>query len=197
MDYIFPLFYFPKISWWRQLVNCGLIHRQLNQLNSETTLILISTQYEQKNHHNRCQIKGPNRIQYLTVPIYKHSKKLSIDKAVIANEENWRLKHIKSIQSSYGKTAFFEYYSTEIFEIIKKRYDSLYELNLDCIYLIAKFLGLDISNECVNMPSNLPSDYLTIRNYYQPFGIFSPDLSILDLIFNMGPESILFLSDNE
>lgn len=194
MNQIFPLFYFPKISWWKQLINQQLIDSQLK----DGILILnVSSQYEQIKHYNRCQIKGPNKIQYLTVPVYRHSKKLNIDQAVIANEENWRTNHIKSIQSAYGKTAFFEYYSTEIFETIRKPYNSLYELNIDCIDLIAKFLHLDVNYKFIDIPSNIHSDYLILSKYYQPFGDFLPDLSILDLIFNLGSEAILFLSEPE
>lgn len=170
--------------------------------------------YVKQSYRNRCYILGPNGPQALTIPIEHHKGiKLSIREIRLSRHLDWRHQHIHAIHTAYGPSPYFEYYWEDIQKIISQPYELLWDLNWDLTLLLTRMLDLAIRFEptiefmppleytydwrylirpCKDQVDNL----LETVHYYQPrceqFG-FVANLSILDLLFNMGPESLLTL----
>ncbi|MCM1504786.1 MAG: WbqC family protein [Muribaculum sp.] len=145
---------------------------------------------------HRCVIEGPNGLQRLTVPLEKpqqwHSTRLA-DVMVSAHGEWWHV-HWGAIESAYGRTPFFEYYADALLPAFSGKIATLAELDM----LIHRFC-LDALGIVSAPPSEIEvhqMPHVADVPYYQiwasRFG-FTPGLSVLDLIFNMGPESPLVL----
>lgn len=148
---------------------------------------------------HRCVIEGSNGIQRLTVPLEKpqewHSTRLK-DVRVSTHGKWWHV-HWEAICSAYGRTPFFEYYADDIAPAFSGDIELLIELDDKIDRFCREALGLP-------QPLSPDTDMTVTRQienirdveYYQiwaeRFG-FTPGLSVLDLIFNMGPEAPLVL----
>ena len=168
--------------------------------------------YQKQTTRNRCLIMSSNGIQKLIIPI-KHSKKenenLHDYNAKIDNDQNWKVKHWKSIQNAYRSSPFFEFYEEGFFNIFFNNEKLLYYSNINIISHISQIMGIkkDIKistqkipyEKCDKRLTNIKkSNHYDIPQYNQVFMSkfkFIPNLSILDLLFNMGPNSINYLSN--
>lgn len=163
--------------------------------------------YLKQTYRNRMRILGANGPLELTVPIKStKGKTLSIDQIEISYDENWPLKHWRSIKSAYRSSPFFEEYEEDIKPIIFSESVKLIDLNKLIIDGIINLLNLNNTFKFTSekqLPS-LYNDYRThfkpskspvfenLKSYQQVFNYkfdFVPNLSILDLLFNEGPYS--------
>ena len=168
--------------------------------------------YQKQTTRNRCHIMSANGIQKLIIPI-KHSKKenesLHDYNAKIDNSQNWKVKHWKSIQNAYRSSPFFEFYEEEFASIFFNSEKLLYSSNIFIISQISQMLGIKkdikISNKkiphekCDKRLIHIKEHSLyDIPRYNQVFMSkfkFIPNLSILDLLFNVGPKSVNYLGN--
>lgn len=178
--------YFPKISYFK------------NFYLSETVFIEIHESFQRHSERNRTKILSANGSILLTVPVKKNTK--YIMKNVEIADLIWQKKHLMSIRSAYGSAPYFIYYFDDIKKIIERKHKFLIDLNNE---ILNYFKGiLNIKTELRNTKEyvkNYPKkfgDYRTkkinynFNDYPQVFGNkFKSNLSILDLIFNLGPES--------
>ena len=166
--------------------------------------------YQKQTARNRCLIMSSNGIQKLIIPV-KHNKKKSEDlhdhNAKIDNSQNWKVKHWKSIQNSYRSSPFFEFYEEEFSNIFLNSENLLSSSNINIISHISQILGIkkDIKISNKKIPHEKydkrlinVKDYslYDIPRYNQVFMSkfnFISNLSILDLLFNVGPKSINYL----
>ena len=145
--------------------------------------------YERKNHVNRCRIMAANGVLTLTVPVVRPHGKVPVRDIRIDYREPWQHIHWISIISAYRTSAFFEYLMDDIKPFYDKRHEFLLDLNNEI---------LEWTRGLPSMAAQLP-DIQGLDNpkpYYQVFGQrhgFVPNLSILDLICNMGPEAATYL----
>lgn len=135
----------------------------------------------------------------------------------VSDHGNWQSLHWNSLLSAYRSSPFFEYYADDIRPFFDEKKPFLFDYNERIRRCICALIPLDASamiTDRYRSTDQLPEDsvdfrsrlnekvlpttqlQLTSKPYYQvfegKFG-FTPDLSILDLLFNMGPESILYL----
>jgi len=176
--------------------------------------ILIETaeNYPKQTYRNRCLIASANGVQALTVPVEKPSTlKIPTCDVRISNHGNWRHLHWNALVSAYNMSPFFEYYADDLRPFYEKEYKFLIDYNgviqaticslLDIRPRIMHTTGYEQHREndfryVIDPRRPLPDNDFTPRPYYQVFRDkhgFIPNLSIVDLLFNMGPESILFL----
>lgn len=136
----------------------------------------------------------------------------------ISDHGNWRHLHWHALMSAYSETPFFEYYVDDIRPFFEQRWDRLYDFDMAICRRMCELLdicpdirltteyvraddvtpasGLLDLRDTINPKHPLPDADFIPRRYYQVFERkhgFQPNLSILDLLFNMGPESILYL----
>ena len=148
---------------------------------------------------NRCWIDGPNGPLALTIPIVKTEGKTLMRDIRVSDHGNWRHQHWTALESSYRQSPFFEYYADEFAPFYVKRWEFLVDFNEELMELVASLL--DISKPVTRTLTYEGDAFAQLppfesRPYYQMFASrhgFLPDLSIVDLLFNQGPEGLLWL----
>jgi len=194
--------YFPPISFFKPLMHCSSL------------LIEAKEHYQKGGFRNRCMIAGPNGVQRLTVPLKKgKNSKLPIRDVKIAYIDNWQKIHWQSIQTAYGKSPFFEYYQDDLRPLFEKKHAFLFDLNVQILEIMQDLLqisfdmqytetytleaplsSLDLRNQL--SPKSLNNNQATNQKYPQVFESkngFLSNLSILDLLFCIGPEAYYHL----
>lgn len=193
MKSIFPIAYFGSISYYQHLTN----------INTNEISRIVFEQFEtfpKKSIRNHCSILSPDGILNLTVPLNKPNGSKTITKDIkIDYSTDWQKKHWRSFVTAYSSSPFFDHYSSEIYEIIFKKWTHLIDLNQVIHHKINDWLSLNLSfNLTIDFlrPEN-ESDFrctnfelLNHEKYQQVFASnkeFYPNLSVLDAIFNLGP----------
>tara|TARA_B100001939_G_scaffold117871_1_gene102299 strand:+ start:1019 stop:1609 length:591 start_codon:yes stop_codon:yes gene_type:complete len=184
--------YFPPISHWK--------HISSNNLQWS-----INSSYNKQTLTNRTYIDSSNGELMLTVPI-KHSGKnvpRKFSEIKIDNSSNWKKTHYKSIKICYQSSPFFEFYEDDISFFYESDYEYLHQLNFASINLVCNWINLEMPKENFNVKEKEFINLIYLSNtkrtrellekkYTQTFQVsngFINDLSILDLIFNCGPDS--------
>lgn len=173
--------------------------------------------YNKQSYRNRCTIAAPNGELALSIPILKPEQhKCAMKDIRISDHGNWRHLHWNAIESAYGSTPFFAYYRDDFRPFYEKSYPFLIDFNEALCHLICELIDItpNIRRTTAYQAELAPGEAdfretihpkrdfrlieppFTARPYYQVFETrhgFLPNLSIIDLLFNMGPESVLFL----
>ncbi len=192
--------YFAPISYYAAIANADKI------------LIEANEHYQKKSYRSRCYIAGSHGKQMLNIPIIRpNGNQTMIKNAILGTTENWQNQHWNSIITSYNSSPFLLYYRDEIEAVLLAKYDNLWELNKACLNLMMDLLQLDAEINYTTEFEKDPKEYIdmrnsisikntaTIENYTQVFGDkhgFLADLSILDLLFNLGPDAGYYLTNN-
>ena len=197
---LFLTAYFPPIQFYSELRNYSSVYIEVNE------------NYSKQTYRNRCEILGTNGVLRLSMPVIKKYTKTKTKDILIDYSSNWQKNHFKSIESAYRSSPFYEYFIDDIMIFFNKKYNYLIDMNMQIIDVVNNFLGLDIKilqTENFIDATNLFDDFrfeinpknkllnknLKSKVYTQVFSEklpFAPNLSILDLIFNMGQESNLY-----
>ena len=150
---------------------------------------------------NRCWIDSPNGALALTIPVVKTEGKTAMKDIRISDHGNWRHQHWVALESSYRQSPFFEYYADDFAPFYEKKWEFLADYNEELMALVASLLDIQksVSRTITYEANGANGSYGpngTARPYYQVFAHrhgFLPDLSIVDLLFNLGPEGVLWL----
>jgi hypothetical protein len=199
---IFPVYYFPSVSWF-----AAALH--------ERSIMLERWQYYRKQHFfNRMEIKTPDKVLKLSIPIQSAAEHTPVGLRQISHDANWTRDHWKSIESAMRSSPYFEFFEDRIAAFYTERWESLFDYNLAIITMVRDALHLDIEwtiSESYKGPEAYEVDYreqfdpkngkmpawFQAKSYLQVFGdVFSPDLSILDLMCNKGPETERILRES-
>ena len=200
MQVLLSTTYFGPVQWYQKL------HR------ADAVLMEQWESFQKQTYRNRCLIATTNGVQALTVPVERGSSSLIRDMR-ISDHGNWRHLHWMALQSAYGESPFFEYYQDDIRPFFEKRWDYLMDYNEAICKKMCELIDIqpkiDRTIEFVLEPSDVidmraainpkrpaPDADFTPKPYYQVYTQkhgFLPNLSVLDLLFNMGPESIFYL----
>lgn len=194
---LFPLLYAAPASYYALLIS------------AETTIDLHEP-FVKQSFRSRTRIYGSNGVIAMTIPVQKNSQKLPIHEVQISNIDAWQRIHWRSIQSAYQSSPFFEFYTDLFYPLYQQKIDSLATFNLAFHKTILQCLQLPLDITTTEKPSPFMANDIralyaskkaieganTFPAYQQVFSYstpFEPDLSILDTIFNLGPETIDYL----
>ena len=197
MNNIFPLSYFPSILYMALL------------LRTKEPYIEIYDTHKKQTCRTRCNVLTANGIQTLTVPVVKVNGNHTMTKDIkISYKEPWQHIHKRCLESAYMKSPYFEHYYHFISIIFDNQYKTLHQLNENVLKAILKILKIDKTirytsdfepitskDDLRNILAKCNNEY-NHPSYYQVFCDrfhFVSNLSILDLVFNEGPESMEYL----
>ncbi|MBN2662262.1 MAG: WbqC family protein [Bacteroidales bacterium] len=195
--------YFPNIQYLTKILKYNSIIID----NNET--------FPKQTFRNRCYILGANGKLSLVVPVTKgRTGKIKTKDIKINYAENWQNQHLQSIKSAYASSPFYEFFIEDYYPFFKKKYSYLIDLNYyileTSLSLLAIEANINISEEFLEIDKNNTNDYrfslspkekledknFKTQQYMQVFADrykFEPNLSILDLLFNLGQESRAYL----
>ena len=193
------------------------------ELSPSVVYIEACENYQKQSYRNRCRFYAADGVQALSFPIVHESgtHKLPISQIKVDYSTPWIQQHKRAIISAYRTSAYFEYYQDELFEILDSHPETLFELDLALIRFFIEKTGIKVdlrltssfsatglvedSSVCCEdlretihpkRPNNILASMDLEKPYFQVFARkygFKSDLSIMDLLFNEGPDSILFL----
>ncbi len=179
---------------------------------AESVLLEVNDHYQKQSYRNRCHIGGPNGMLTLSIPVEKISTaKRSMKDIRIADHGNWQHLHWNAILSAYGSTPYFQYYEDDFRPFYEKKNVFLHDFNEQLRRLVCRLIGIETEIsytdsylqkppiQCTDLREAIhPKRASSYRSapYYQIFAEkqgFMNNLSIIDLLFNMGNESRLYL----
>ena len=201
MEVLLSTTYFGPVQWYQKLYRADCV--QIEQWES----------FQKQTYRNRCLIATTQGIQALTIPVVRGETSLIKDLR-ISDHGNWRHLHWNALQSAYGESPFFEYYQDDIRPFYEKHWTYLLDFNEEIRQRMCELIDIQpqvrYSQAFLPITDALSNDYrfainpkhpgedpeFTPKPYYQVYQQkhgFLPNLSVLDLLFNMGPESIFYL----
>ena len=167
--------------------------------------------YQKQTYRSRCRIATANGIMDLSIPVEKRNHTLIRD-IRISEHSDWQTLHWRSIEAAYNSSPFFEYYADDFRPFFEKKWLFLWDFNMELLHKILELL--DIETEILLTETYKPQTgeetldlreiihpkkeaSIPLKSYYQVFATkfgFIPNMSIIDLLFNMGNESQLVIA---
>jgi len=186
---VLPSCYLAPVAYYQQLLHAGKAE------------IEVCDHYVKQTLRNRCWIDSPSGPLALTIPVEKAEGKQAMRDVRISDHGNWRHQHWQALVSSYRQSPFFEFLADDFAPFYTRRWTFLADYNEELMHLVLRLL--DVSPTITRTTAFTPSpawqpDSQPQQPYYQVFASrhgFLPGLSIIDLLFNMGNEAILYLND--
>lgn len=172
--------------------------------------------FTKQTYRNRYEISGANGIISLIVPVVKgHGRNIKIRDLRISYDTEWQRNHWRTIFSAYNSSPFFKFYEDDLYPFFNEKWEFIFDFNLKIIELICELLEIETFPELTGNFEEIPENTLNFREalspkkhraapdfqfnpqpYTQVFEErhgFMPNLSILDLLFNEGPNSLNIL----
>ena len=196
--------YFPPIQYFSKIAQ------------SDSIVLEANENYLKQSYRNRCYIYGANGKLSLNIPIKKGTQlKTPIRDIEIEYVMPWQKTHWKSIESAYQSSPYFEFYVDELAPFFEKQHRFLFDLNLEIIEYLIEALDIETNielsteyiscnefevedfREIIHPKKDIALDpHFTAKEYTQVFSDkhgFAPNLSVLDLLLNLGPEASGYL----
>lgn len=199
MNIIIHPTYFPNIAHFVAMVK------------AKGVMFEVDDNFLKQTYRNRTYIYGANGKLALNIPVIHSQKNRQKYRDVkIFNEEKWQNLHWKSLLSAYRTSPFFEYYEDELQPLFNTKADYILDYNFKCLEVICSCLQLELNTSKSNTYQKTVEDKTDLRylvnakkepfqhfdTYTQVFSNkygFIPNLSILDLLFNEGPNALNYL----
>ena len=176
----------------------------------ELVNFVTDTHYQKQTFRNRTPIYGANGKLNLTIPIsHTEKEKIQENAVIISYEMNWQNNHWKSICSAYKSSPYFEFYEHDLALSFNEKTTTLFDFNIHLIEKVMllmehqfifqkvawnprKHIRLDLFLEAKN-PQLLEQEVYT-QVFMKKTG-FLPNLSVLDVLFNLGPNCANYLKN--
>ena len=193
--------YFSPISQYAQIIK------------SNTIFFEMEDNFQKQSYRNRCYIYNSNGKQLLNIPLKEKKGTSSLRKKtkdmLVDNNSHWQEHHLKSLQTAYRASPFYEFYEDDLLAIFNKKYTFLQDVNIDTYLFVTA--ALQISQEYsktkeydMNIDKKDYRDLADVKKqpkksrdkYIQMFDNkhgYLDNLSILDLLFMEGPNAISYL----
>lgn len=205
--------YFPPVSWFAAAAKGFTLSS--DGVNPSVVMLEACENYQKQTYRNRCRIATANGVENLSVPVVHEGGtfRLPVTEIRVDYSVPWVRRTERAISSAYESSAYFEYYRDDVFAILDSHPRTLWELDMALIAFFVRKTGIAVDFRPTETFSADPEDDL--RNvihpkrkngilaslglekpYFQVFAGkygFMPDLSVMDLLFNEGPDSIMYL----
>ena len=195
---VFPVTYFGSIAYFQELAKYSKV------------IIEGKEHFPKQTYRNRCDILAGDGILNLSIPTKRtNGSKTKTEDVLLSNDENWRIRHWRSITSAYQAAPYFEYYGLEVKELLFQEESSFFKFNIAITKRILSWLDLNIELELsTDFSPLIENDYRlslvaknNFKDYSQPQYIqvfpnsnsYKESLSILDVIFCEGPMARLLI----
>lgn len=203
--------YCPPISWF------ALVARDFtlsgDRVIPSKVVLEASENYRKQSYRTRCRIAAAGGVETISVPIVHDAPKMPILSVRIDYSTPWLVRNQRAIDSAYRTSAWFDYYRDSLYNIMESGEQNLFAYNLSLIRYFLEKTGIkcDISlTETFvkseeddfryaidpKKPDTVLRDLGIEKPYFQVFSGkygFKENLSIMDLLFNEGPDSLSFL----
>lgn len=194
---------FAPIRWWAYAIT------------ADNIIIDHAEQFRKMSYRNRYHISGSNNPIQLTVPLaHGRDQHTRIGDIMIYNADKWQVQHWRTLVSVYRRSPFWEFYEPSLHHLFENSFIHLAEFNLVAFQWLQKQLKFSATITIADTPPELSDNTIDLRaiklatdradirqfpRYYQVFEDrigFQPNLSILDLLFSEGPNTISWIKDN-
>jgi len=198
---LLPMFYLPPVEYFTQLTQF-----------KPDVWIECGEHFPKQTYRNRANIYSPDGVLTLVVPVVKGSKVHTPIKDVkISYDFKWQRLHWLSLEACYRRSAYFEYYEDDFASFYQQKTTHLFEYNQKLLELLLRLLKIKTTlNYTETYEARYPELVTDLRNgfnakkevtieqkpYFQVFEErhgFLKNLSIIDLLFNQGPQSANYL----
>lgn len=170
--------------------------------------------YQKQTYRNRAYIAHSNGALLLNIPIlHKKGKRQKTRDVLTVQDFSWQKQHLKSLQTAYRTSPFFEYYEDDLLELFTQQATNLMDHNFRIFEILCDLIGLETE---ISKTTSYEKDtsFMDFRflvdakreNQFQnqPYTQvleehhgFLPNLSILDLLFNEGTNTLNYLQNQE
>ncbi|WP_406684748.1 WbqC family protein [Seonamhaeicola sp. MEBiC1930] len=199
MDILIHPTYFPDIAHFVAITQ------------AKEVMFEVEDNFVKQTYRNRTNIYGANGKLTLNVPVtYSQKNRQKYKDVKIFNEDKWQANHWKSLLSAYRTSPFFEYYEDDLQPLFHKKEDFILDFNLKCFEVICDCLQLDLTISKSVVFKKTTENELDLRSLvnakkeqHQQFDVYTQvfnnkhgfinNLSILDLLFNEGPNAVNYL----
>lgn len=191
-------YYFQKLLIMNNLHCIGNISYWHAIIQSESNYIHINHTFQKQSYLSQFEIMTSNGKLKLSIPTQKSTRKGMYSEVLIDYSNNWQTELWRSIQNAYSKSPFFLYYGYKLEEVILKRHLKLIDLNWELFKVLGSciYKPLDIELEKEEITKYQETRIGNLANYPQVFDDrldFESNLGIIDVLFNLGPETIDYL----
>lgn len=190
----FPLLYFGPIAYYRRIAQ------------SKNSVFVSNERFAKQTHRSRCDIYGANGKLTLSIPVNRpFGNRTRLNEVQLSDATPWLQTHWKSIKSAYGRAPYFDYYAPQIEELYANQYDSLASFLEEIHKRTHHWLDITPSpiqeiEMTTSVQQTLDQSLIAMKSdhnqYWQVFQDklgFLPNLSILDLLFNEGPQGQMII----
>ena len=205
MNVLLVTSYWPNLHYFFYVLNASIIH--IEQFDN----------YSKQSYRNRTQILSANGILNLSIPIKKNKSEKVVNAIEISYKEDWQKNHWRAITSAYKNSPYFDFFEEDLKVFYSNKYNLLIDYNTDQLKFIIKVLKQKKNIQLTKQYESNPESVIDLRtiihpkqsylsdklvankldqSYYQTFEnkiSFTPNLSILDLLFNKGLQTIDYL----
>lgn len=193
---LFPAAYFGPIYYYGAFVQ------------TDSPIIDVHEHFIKQTLRSRMRILAANGQLTLSIPIQHTGKKQPMNQVEIDHAENWQTNHLRSLSSAYNASPYFQYYYDDLAEYYNTKFTFLTEALLASHQITAKLMGMELTykksqafypydnEDFRTLFSNKSFSGYSEPTYTQVFSYkfgFTQALSVLDLLFNLGPQTRLYI----
>ncbi len=196
----------------------GCVWHWAQMLAAEKVVFEACGAYQRRTSRTRTSIVSASGALDISVPVERDSA-LRYKEIRINRNTDWATQHFRALMAAYNSTPFFEFFADDFAALYNRRHDYIWDLNVDMMHLVADLMGVELEYDFTSDFVPAPDGYSDLRiaiepkyqhllsrsdsgqqvvaePYYQVFQQrlgFVPGASVLDVLFNLGPESRLII----